>query len=233
METTVTRQALEAAAALAMGAAAGLFYDILRVIRRRAPLSFVTAVCDFVFCAVICAALFLLGLTIGGGRARALLGALSALGGALYFLTLSRPMLYILQGLADLAGLPAAIFIKFAKKIVNLIKKLFNFALGWYIFKERNVMTGDLRPMKRAGLIPKILVFAMIAFLSWLLIGLRGEINRANNHRDELRAEAAKLELENDEMKRRLDRSGDDEIIAEIARDNLGLLMPGEQVYYD
>jgi cell division protein FtsB len=87
--------------------------------------------------------------------------------------------------------------------------------------------------MKRAGFVVKLLVFAAIAFLSWMFFGLRGDISRANLRRDELKAEDARLELENDEMKRRLERSGDDEIIAEIARDNLGLVMPGEQVYYD
>ncbi|MDR2420944.1 MAG: spore cortex biosynthesis protein YabQ [Oscillospiraceae bacterium] len=148
METTVSRQAFEAAAALSLGAAAGLFYDVLRVIRRRARSAPVTAVCDFIFSAVCGAALFLLGLTVGGGRARALLGALAVCGGALYFLTLSRPALYILRGLADLLGLPAAFLLKFAKKIANLLKKLFIFSLGWYIFKERKVMTGA-RPSRR------------------------------------------------------------------------------------
>lgn len=87
--------------------------------------------------------------------------------------------------------------------------------------------------MKRAGLIVKILVFAVIAFLAWKLLDLRGSVNRANLRRDDLKAQAAELELENDEMKRRLERQDDDEIIAEIARDSLGLVMPGEQVYYD
>jgi cell division protein FtsB len=87
--------------------------------------------------------------------------------------------------------------------------------------------------VKRAGLIVKILVFAVIAFLAWKLLDLRGSVNRANLRRDDLKAQAAELELENDEMKRRLERQDDDEIIAEIARDSLGLVMPGEQVYYD
>ncbi|MDR2420945.1 MAG: septum formation initiator family protein [Oscillospiraceae bacterium] len=87
--------------------------------------------------------------------------------------------------------------------------------------------------MKRAGLIVKLLVFAVIAFFAWMFIDLRGDVSRANLRRDELKAEDARLELENDAMRRQLERRGDDEIIAEIARDNLGLVMPGEQVYYD
>jgi hypothetical protein len=149
METTVSGQAIEAAAALGLGLAAGFVYDVLRVARRRAPLKLVTAVCDFIFCAAAGVALFFLGLTLGGGRARALLGVLAVLGGSLYFLTLSRPALYFLQGLADLMWLPAAFLIEISKKIANLIKKLFIFALGWYIFKERNVMTGARRHRRR------------------------------------------------------------------------------------
>ncbi|MDR0446395.1 MAG: septum formation initiator family protein [Oscillospiraceae bacterium] len=87
--------------------------------------------------------------------------------------------------------------------------------------------------MKRAGIIATILVFAAIAFLVWRLLDLRGDIAEANHRRSEMRSESAALEMENDEMQRRLDRREDDEIIAEIARENLGLIKPGEQVYYD
>jgi hypothetical protein len=149
VEITVSRQALEAAAALLLGAGAGAFYDILRVIRRRLPLKIVTAACDLIFSLAAFAALFLLGMTLGGGRARALLCVLAVLGGALYFLVLSRPALYFMEGIADLMGLPAALLLNFAKKIADLLKKLFIFALGWYIFKERIVMTGARRSRRR------------------------------------------------------------------------------------
>lgn len=87
--------------------------------------------------------------------------------------------------------------------------------------------------MKRAGIVPKLLVFAVIAALAWTIIGLRGDIMQAITRRNELKLQAAAIEVENDEMRRRLENRDSDEIIEEIAREELGLVMPGEQVYYD
>jgi len=80
---------------------------------------------------------------------------------------------------------------------------------------------------------PKILVFAVIGVLIWTIIGLQGDIMKATARRNELKEQAAAIELENDEMRRQINTSDEDETIAEIARDDLSLIMPGEQVYYD
>jgi hypothetical protein len=147
METSVTRQLLEAAAALSLGAAAGLLYDFFRVLRARLRLRVITVLCDVLFCVAAGTALFLLGLTVGGGRQRVALGVFAALGGSLYFLTLSRLALYIFRGLADVAALllyliarPAVFFAVLLKKIVISLKKLFHYARKWYIFGERHFL---------------------------------------------------------------------------------------------
>ena len=110
--------------------------------------------------------------------------------------------------------------------------------------------------MKKAGFIPKLLVFALIIFLAWTIFGLQGDITKATARRNELKSQSVSIEVENDEMRRRLDRLNEletqsartetanddmrrsigrasDEIIEEIAREELGLVMPGEQVIYD
>ena len=108
--------------------------------------------------------------------------------------------------------------------------------------------------MKRAGIMSKLLVFAVIGLLVWTIIGQQGNIVKANARRSELKAQSAAVELENDEIKRRIsalivmkrraavvelendkmrqqiDNSASDEIIADIAREELGFEMPGEQV---
>jgi len=147
METTVIGQLLETAAALALGAAAGVFYDILRVIRRRLPIKLVTLLCDLVFSVAAGLALFVLGMTIGGGRQRVLSAALSAAGFALYFLTLTRPATYILEGLADLVAVfiqllcfPLVFLLKTIKLFSVFSKKVFNYGLGWYIFREKHMI---------------------------------------------------------------------------------------------
>ncbi|NLB29033.1 MAG: hypothetical protein GX823_02235 [Clostridiales bacterium] len=156
METSVFGQLLETAAALGLGAAAGLFYDILRVIRGRLPLKIVTLLCDLVFSIAAGGALFVLGMTMGGGRQRALTAILSVLGGVLYFLTLTKPATYILEGIADLTSLsvrllsfPAAFLIKTLKNFAFFSKKAFNYGLGWYIFRERRALSSRGAHSKR------------------------------------------------------------------------------------
>jgi cell division protein FtsB len=87
--------------------------------------------------------------------------------------------------------------------------------------------------MKRAGIITKILVFAVIAFLAWKIIDYRGDIVSADARKDELETRAAELELQNDEMRRRIAGADDDAIIEEIAREQLDLVMPGEEIIYN
>ena len=87
--------------------------------------------------------------------------------------------------------------------------------------------------VKRAGFISKLLVFALIAILTWMIIGLRGDIMKATARRNELKTQSAAIEVENDEMRRRLDNRDSDEIIEEIAREDLGYGMPGEQVIHN
>ena len=144
MEISVTDQLIEAVAALILGFGAGIFYDVLRVVRRRLRIRVVTYVCDFVFCVVIGVALLVLALTIGGGKARALLCVLAGVGAAVYFALLSRAVTYIFEGFADLVGvffgfcvLPMMILIKSIKKIALFLKNLFNYSRRWYIFNER------------------------------------------------------------------------------------------------
>jgi hypothetical protein len=148
VETAVSHQLLEVAASLALGATAGVLYDFLRVVRSIARLKLVTALCDLVFSAAAGVALFLLGLTLGGGRQRAMLAVIAVLGFAVYFFTLSRAALYFFRGLADAAAFlvwisarPAAFLLKIVKKFGIFAKKLFNYRLRWYIFRERRILT--------------------------------------------------------------------------------------------
>jgi len=84
--------------------------------------------------------------------------------------------------------------------------------------------------MKRAGLITKILVFAVIAFLVWTIADSRRDIAALTARYEEIKAQSAALELENDEMRRQIENADTDETKAEIARDQLDLMMPGEEV---
>ena len=117
MELPVTAQARELLAALILGAALGLVYDLLRPLRH-GRLS--TALTDLLFCLVTTLALLAFLLYAGRGRLRifAIFGILS--GAAVWFLTLSRP----LRRLASAVGRTVAAPVRFiGRTLKNILKK--------------------------------------------------------------------------------------------------------------
>ncbi|UOO37615.1 spore cortex biosynthesis protein YabQ [Oscillospiraceae bacterium CM] len=146
MEIPVTEQVIQAASSLLLGAAAGFLYDFFRVVRRRAPSGTVTMIADFLFWLVCGAGLFLLGLSLGGGRQRIFMSVVAVTGATLYFITLSRISLAICNKLADII-----IFILFClsrpvvwlylamKKICLFIKNIFHYLQKWYKLEIDNV----------------------------------------------------------------------------------------------
>jgi len=87
--------------------------------------------------------------------------------------------------------------------------------------------------LKRAGIITKAVVFALALYAAASLVSLRVQIDDANEEQRRLKDEIVKKEALNDELEHQLEFKDDDEVIADIARDNFGLVMPGEKVFYD
>ncbi|MDR3277891.1 MAG: septum formation initiator family protein [Oscillospiraceae bacterium] len=87
--------------------------------------------------------------------------------------------------------------------------------------------------LKRAGFVTKIVVFALIAYAAVTLINLRAEIGARRAAQKEIKLEVTEKEVANAELEYKLAHRDDDATIAEIARDELGLILPGERVFYD
>ena len=85
----------------------------------------------------------------------------------------------------------------------------------------------------RSKLIVKIIVFALVIYAGISLIAIRGRIDAAAAKREELRRTVAELELSNAELEYEIDNCNDPEVIAGIARSNLGLVLQDEVVFYD
>ena len=84
--------------------------------------------------------------------------------------------------------------------------------------------------MKQAGILTKILVFAVIAFLVWTIADSQRRIKVANAQLEGYKDQVAALEVENDELRRRNENWESDEIREEIAREELDLVKPDEEV---
>jgi len=144
------QQLFVAAAALLLGAAAGILYDLLRAVRRRLRSQTLTFVSDILFSAAAGLGLFLLGFGAGGSQ-RIFMPVLGIAGFALYLCFPSRFVLRAFSALFDFAVriartllLPAAICCKKLKKIIIFIKKSFEIRRKEYIIK-RNVVRSQRR----------------------------------------------------------------------------------------
>ena len=87
--------------------------------------------------------------------------------------------------------------------------------------------------LKRASIVTKAVVFALALYAAASLISLRVKIDNAYEEQRRLKEEVFQKEAENDELEHKLEYKDDDNVIADIARDNFGLVMPGEKVFYD
>ncbi|MCI8525051.1 MAG: hypothetical protein HFF17_03845 [Oscillospiraceae bacterium] len=133
MEQPVSLHAAQFLLACGLGAALGLFYDLLRALRRRRPR--LTRGLDALYCAVLLPALLLFALYAGRGQFRLFFYPALALGAAGYFLTLSRGVLRsldrfyrVIHGVFRALTAPARFF---SKKTAILAKKIFSFAAKW------------------------------------------------------------------------------------------------------
>ena len=87
--------------------------------------------------------------------------------------------------------------------------------------------------LKRAGIITKIVIFALIVYASVSLINLRAQIDAARTQQLTLQEKVTEKEASNAELQYEIDHSSDKDTIANVARDDLGLVVPGEKVFHD
>ncbi|MGI5977909.1 MAG: FtsB family cell division protein [Oscillospiraceae bacterium] len=86
---------------------------------------------------------------------------------------------------------------------------------------------------KRASLFTKIVIVALVLYAGVTLVSLKVQVTAARQRRDELRSQVSSATQTNAELKYAIDHSTDAETIEDIARDKLGLVKPGEKIFYD
>ncbi|MDL2300233.1 septum formation initiator family protein [Clostridiaceae bacterium OttesenSCG-928-D20] len=89
--------------------------------------------------------------------------------------------------------------------------------------------------MKRvpAQLTTKIVIAALILFAIVGLITLQGNLAEAREFKAALSEKAEALALENARLEYGINNAENPETLEEIARDELGLIMPGEKIFID
>ena len=87
--------------------------------------------------------------------------------------------------------------------------------------------------LKRSNILTKIVILALIVYAAVTLAGVRSNIERAEKDRAALQMRVDAMLQENAELEYDIQHAEDPATIAEIARIKLGLVMPGEKIFYD
>lgn len=87
--------------------------------------------------------------------------------------------------------------------------------------------------LKRSGILMKIVILALLVYGGILLSGTRSRIEQAESDRAVLQARVDAVQQENAELEYDIAHAGDPETIASIARAKLGLVTPGEKIFFD
>jgi cell division protein DivIC len=90
-----------------------------------------------------------------------------------------------------------------------------------------------MRMRKKAGIATKIVVIVLVVYASVTLINLQARIETVRADKDELQQQVTEKELANAELEYEIQNSTDDDTIADIAREKLGLVYPGEIIFHD
>jgi len=87
--------------------------------------------------------------------------------------------------------------------------------------------------LKKAGFTTKILITVLVVYASISLVTVQSQVEESRKVRDELKAQVAEAAQENAELRYQIEHAGDPDTIEAIARNKLGLVKPGEKIFYD
>lgn len=83
---------------------------------------------------------------------------------------------------------------------------------------------------KKAGLLTKIVVLVLLVYMATSLLNLQSRIRQTQAQRDSLSRQVAEQTQINADLAEDVANPGDPDRVADIARDRLGLVVPGEKV---
>ena len=88
---------------------------------------------------------------------------------------------------------------------------------------------------RRSGIVivMGLLMLALIVYAATSLSRMSARIEEAELAKDALADEALALAVSNAALEYEIEHSGDLDMVEKVARDKLGLVLPGEIIYYD
>ncbi len=89
------------------------------------------------------------------------------------------------------------------------------------------------KPKKRTSLLALLVVLVLLAVAGYQLSTMRARLAEASAEKDALAEQVATQEQENRSLEAALDRADDKEYLQQLARDQLGMVTPGQKDFYD
>ncbi len=85
----------------------------------------------------------------------------------------------------------------------------------------------------RAGAFAVLLVLILLFTVGYQLMSIRGKLTAAHAEQSALAAQVARQEQENRSLEAALGRAEDPEYLCQLAREQLGMVSPGQKDFYD
>ena len=86
---------------------------------------------------------------------------------------------------------------------------------------------------KKSSIFIRIVILALIVYAAISLTSSKSKIAEARADQEELQQRVDAALQKNAELEYDIEHAGDDETLAEIARAKLGLVKPGEKIFFD
>ena len=91
----------------------------------------------------------------------------------------------------------------------------------------------EKRQKTRTGLLTRIVLLLLLVGVGWQLVHLREQVQQAETQKTQLSAKVEQQRQENAALAEDIENGASQEQLEEIARDELGMVSPGEKVFYD
>ena len=85
---------------------------------------------------------------------------------------------------------------------------------------------------KKGGLILRLLLLVLLAYMVIMLVRVRGQITTASNDLDQLTAQVSQQLQTNTELSNAIENRDDPTYLKDIARERLGLVSQDDWVFY-
>lgn len=87
--------------------------------------------------------------------------------------------------------------------------------------------------IRKAGIITRLVILILIVYAAVTLIGLSSRIDEAQARTADMARQVEERARSNETLNYEIAHSGDPETYESVARSKLGLVRPGEQIFYD